>query len=76
MEDREMELDMIQLALNLEHPWRVVDRQFNHTVGRLDIFLGVHRGGTSTCSTCNTPNQPFYDFDKNDQEWRHLDFFQ
>lgn len=76
MEDRVMELDMYQQALNLEHPWYVIDRRFNHTVGRLDIFLGFHRGGTFTCSACNTPNQPFHDTDKDDQMWRHLDFFQ
>lgn len=42
MEDRILELDMYQQALDLEHPWYVMDRQFNHTVGRLDIFLGFH----------------------------------
>lgn len=76
MESNIQELDMYQQALNLKHPWYVIDRQFNHKVGRLGIFLSVHRDETFTCSACNTPNQPFFDVNNDDQKWRHLDFFQ
>lgn len=72
----ESELAMYEEALELEHPWRIVDRHFSKEAGRLDIYFEVDRGSTFTCSVCKTVGQRFYDVDKDDQTWRHLDFFQ
>ena len=44
--------------------------------GRLDIWIGLMDTPPMTCSYCQTDNQPYYDIDKQDQVWRHLDFFE
>lgn len=72
----ESELAMYEDALDLVHPWRIVDRHFSKEAGRLDIFLNVDTNSTFTCSVCNTEGQRFYDLDQEDQTWRHMDFFQ
>jgi transposase len=72
----ESELAMYEEALEFEYPWRIVDRHFSKEAGRLDIYIKVDRRSTFTCSACNTQGQRFYDVDKDDQTWRHLDFFQ
>lgn len=72
----ESELAMYEEALELGHPWRIVDRHFSKEAGRLDIYVKVDTKSRLTCSVCKTEGQPFYDIDKDDQTWRHLDFFQ
>lgn len=37
----ESELTMYEEALELDHPWRIVDRGFNKESGRLDIHIEV-----------------------------------
>jgi transposase len=72
----ESELAMYEEALDLVHPWQIVDRHFSKEAGRLDMFLKVDTNSTFTCSVCNTDGQRFYDLDQGDQTWRHMDFFQ
>ncbi|MCY0887870.1 MAG: ISL3 family transposase [Alicyclobacillaceae bacterium] len=69
------EYSVFQAALELEFPWYVRNYKFDHENGRLDIWLGFRGPMPLTCSVCQTPEQPYYDIDKEDQVWRHLDFW-
>lgn len=72
----ERELEMYEEALGLAFPWRVVDRHFSKEAGRLDLYIQVDTSSTFTCSACHSVGEVFYDIDKSEQTWRHLDFFQ
>lgn len=54
------ELTMYEEALDLSHPWQIVDRHFSKEAGRLDIFIKVDTNSTFACSVCNTPVNLFH----------------
>lgn len=61
-------------ALGLSTPWEVTDLEFSAEDKRLDITIDFSRGSTFTCPVCGAPGAKAYD--TQEEEWRHLDFFQ
>jgi len=69
MQDREL----LQSALGLAPPWRVVRSEFDAARRRLDIHLDFPAGSRFSCAGCGTAS-PVYDTEE--ASWRHLNFFQ
>ena len=77
MDDHRLEeLELFKAALEIQYPWYIREYAFSREEGRLDIWIGLMDTPPMTCSYCQTDNQPYYDIDKQDQVWRHLDFFE
>jgi len=68
------DLDLFQLALGLQSPWRVERSEFDATAKRLDLYIDFHPGGTFTCPECG--GQGCKAYDTTEKTWRHLNFFQ
>lgn len=68
------DIDLIQLALGLAPPWKVVRCQFDPLQKRLDIHLDFPRGSRFPCSACGQADRPIHDTEP--KTWRHLNFFQ
>ena len=66
--------DLLQLALGLAPPWRVVSCQFDAGKRRLDIGLDFPRGSRFPCPSCGQGDCPVHDTEP--KSWRHLNFFQ
>lgn len=69
MQDR----DLLQSALGLAPPWRVVRSEFDAARRRLDIHLDFAIGSRFACASCGVAC-PAYDTEE--ASWRHLNFFQ
>jgi transposase len=69
MQDR----DLLQSALGLAPPWRVVGSEFDAARRRLDIHLDFAVGSRFACASCGAAC-PAYDSEE--ASWRHLNFFQ
>lgn len=69
MQDR----DLLQMALGLMPPWRVVGSEFDAAQRRLDIHLDFPTGSRFACPSCGAAC-PSYDTEE--AAWRHLNFFQ
>jgi transposase len=69
MQDREL----LQSALGLAPPWRVVRSEFDAARRRLDIHLDFAAGSRFACASCGAAC-PAYDTEE--ASWRHLNFFQ
>ncbi len=77
MDDHRLEeLELFKTALEIQYPWYIREYAFSREEGRLDIWIGLMDTPPMTCSYCQTDNQPYYDIDRQDQVWRHLDFFE
>jgi hypothetical protein len=46
------DLDLLQLALGLQSPWRVERSEFDATAKRLDLYIDVLPGGTFAWPEC------------------------
>lgn len=68
------ETALIQLALGLAPPWKVMGCQFNPLQKRLDIHLDFPRGSRFPCPACGQGDRPVHDTEP--KTWRHLNFFQ
>ncbi|MEA3506243.1 MAG: helix-turn-helix domain-containing protein [Elusimicrobiota bacterium] len=71
---------LLEKALGLSKPWKVVKVNFNAEKKRLDIHLDFSKGGkftpvpgTGECSECGEMSSVY---DTKEKEWRHLNFFQ
>jgi len=69
MQDR----DLLQSALGLASPWRVVRSEFDAAQRRLDIHIDFAVGSRFACAGCGAAC-PGYDAEE--ASWRHLNFFQ
>jgi transposase len=67
------ERELLQSALGLAPPWRVVRSEFDAARRRLDIYLDFAAGSRFACPGCGTAC-PAYDTEE--ASWRHLNFFQ
>lgn len=68
------DLDLFQLALGIESPWRVQASEFDPERKRLDLRIDFEPGGTFACPECGRAGCKAYD--TSDKTWRHLNFFQ
>ncbi|MGH7301650.1 MAG: ISL3 family transposase, partial [Candidatus Rokuibacteriota bacterium] len=68
------ERELLQAALGLAEPWRVVRTEFSAEQRRLDIYLDFPRGARFACPEGDQPACPIHD--TTPKQWRHLDFFQ
>ena len=64
---------VLEEALGINPPWKVVNTKFDLDNKRLDIFLDFPKGSRFPCPKCGSPS-PVYD--TSGKEWRHLNFFQ
>ena len=64
---------LLEQALGLSKPWKVVKVNFNADEKRLDIHLDFSKGGKFKCSGCGELSSVY---DTKEKEWRHLNFFQ
>jgi transposase len=67
------ERELLQSALGLAPPWRVVRSEFDAARRRLDIYLDFAAGSRFACASCGAAC-PAYDTEE--ASWRHLNFFQ
>jgi transposase len=68
------ETDLIQKALGLTSPWKVVAVTFDYANRRLDIEIDFERGATFDCPACGVAGCTAHDTEI--KQWRHLNFFQ
>lgn len=68
------ETDLIQKALGLTAPWKVVGVTFDYEKRRLDIEIDFERGATFDCPACGVAGCTAHDTEI--KQWRHLNFFQ
>lgn len=68
------DLDLFQVALGLEAPWRVERSDFDAEARRLDVYIDFAPGGTFRCPECGRSGCKAYD--TAEKTWRHLNFFQ
>lgn len=68
------ETDLLQKALGLTAPWKVVSSNFDPERKRLDIEIDFTRGATFDCPACGVSGCKAHDTQR--KEWRHLNFFQ
>ncbi len=67
-------VELFQLALGIEWPWRVERAEFDPKRKRLDIHIDVEPAGTFACPECGRTGCKAWD--TSEKEWRHLNFFQ
>jgi transposase len=67
-------VELFQLALGLEWPWKVVGYDFSAAEKQLTLSIDFEPGGTFSCPTCERAGCKAYD--TRDKSWRHLNFFQ
>lgn len=67
------DIQLFQMALNLDAPWQVRDCRFDATQSRLDIDLDFPKGSLFACPECGAPAKAY---DTEPKQWRHLNFFQ
>ena len=65
---------LFKAALGLFTPWEVTDLEFSAEKERLDITIDFRRGSRFTCPACGASGAKAYD--TQEEEWRHLNFFQ
>jgi transposase len=68
------ETDLLQKALGLTAPWKVVSVDFDSAKGRLDIKIDFEKGARFDCPSCGVAGCPVHDTET--KQWRHLNFFQ
>ena len=68
------ETDLLQKALGLTAPWKVVSVDFDAAKGRLDIRIDFEKGARFDCPSCGVAGCPVHDTET--KQWRHLNFFQ
>lgn len=68
------ETDLLQKALGLADPWKVVSVNFDSAKGRLDIEIDFEKGATFDCPSCGVAGCKAHDTEL--KHWRHLNFFQ
>lgn len=68
------DIDLFQLALGLQPPWRVVASEFNLKQNKLSLKIDFPRGSTFDCPACGKSGCTAYDTER--KTWRHLNFFQ
>lgn len=68
------DLDLFQLALGIQPPWRVQRSEFDPEAKRLDLQIDFDAGGTFACPECGRAGCKAYD--TSEKTWRHLNFFQ
>ena len=68
------ETDLLQKALGLTDPWKVVSVNFDSAKGRLDIEIDFEKGATFDCPSCGVAGCKAHDTEF--KHWRHLNFFQ
>ena len=65
---------LLQAALGLGEPWRVVSGEFDGDAKRLDLRAGFPRGAWFCCPECDRAGLKAYD--TAEKRWRHMDFWQ
>ena len=73
-EERDERHDLLQMALGLTPPWRVVENTFDPAAHRIDIHLDFAPGSRFACPNCGAADCPVHDTAVS--TWRHLNFFQ
>lgn len=68
------DIDLFQLALGLQPPWRVVASEFNLKQNQLSLKIDFPRSSTFDCPACGKSGYTAYDTER--KTWRHLNFFQ
>jgi transposase len=68
------DVDLFQLALGIERPWRVERTEFDAGQKRLDIYIDFEPGGTFACPVCGRSGCKAWD--TTEKVWRHLNFFE
>jgi hypothetical protein len=68
------ETELIQLALMLTPPWKVMGCQFDVNQKRLDIHIDFAKGSLFSCPVCGQTDCVVHDTEP--KSWRHLNFFQ
>ena len=68
------DLELFQMALGLQSPWRVERSEFDAGAKRLDLYIDFHSGGTFACPECGRKGCKAYD--TAEKTWRHLNFFE
>ena len=64
---------LIEMALQIQEPWKITDVQFSPEAGRLDVYIDFEKGTTFACPVCGGPATGY---DTNMMTWRHRDFFE
>jgi transposase len=73
-EQMQNDLDLFQMALQIEEPWFVSYREFEDK--QLHVYLNFKRGAEFACPLCGKPGNKVHDVPNQNREWRHLDFWQ
>jgi len=69
-----MEIELFQLALNIQDPWFIDRIEFVPDEKRLDLWIDFIPGSEFDCPKCERTECKAYD--TSDKTWRHLNFFQ
>ena len=67
------DVKLLEMALGLAPPWRVVEVEFKAEDKRLDIFLDFPKGSRFICRGCGESSAVY---DTEERQWRHLNFFE
>lgn len=65
-------VDMFQVALQLEDPWKLTHVEFDDQDQAWHLFIDFERGSVFPCSVCGMPSKAY---DAKKKKWRHLDFW-
>jgi transposase len=63
----------MELALQIQDPWKISGVEFSPEAGRLDIYIDFEKGTTFPCPDCGGPAKGY---DTKMMTWRHRDFFE
>jgi len=67
------DVQLMQVALGLAPPWKVVECRLDLATGQVDVHLDFERGAEFGCPVCG---QRLKAYDSQELRWRHMDFFQ
>jgi len=65
---------LLQLALGLQPPWKVIDVNLDMDNQKLDMHIDFSKGGRFPCPKCQKGDCKVHDTKQ--RTWRHLNFFQ
>lgn len=72
MNDKQQEVTIFSMALNINAPWRIEKIEFNEK-RELHIYIGYLRGTKFECKECGEKCDIH---DTKEKTWRHLNFFE
>ncbi|WP_431089245.1 transposase family protein [Paenibacillus sp. 8b26] len=65
-------MDMFQLALQLEEPWKLTHIEFSREEQAWHLHLDFEPGSLFACPLCGAECKAY---DSDTKHWRHLDFW-